>query len=189
MKTALALLGVLGTLVLVAVVSYISSANLGNSSEQRIVAAYEDNENILAQYGQKVQEAAGVTTLQRDDLIAVFTGANEARYGKTGSAATMQWIKEQNPTLDQSTYLQVQRIIEAGRNGFQAAQTRLVDTKRAYRTNLGNFWGGMWLGIAGYPKINIGYPVGAKDDYPIISTSRAKGAFKEGQEDGPIKLR
>jgi len=188
-KGFLALLGVLIAIVAVGVASYITAANKGNRNEQAIVAVYENNQNILAQYGQKVQEAAGVTALQRDDLIAVFTGANEARYGKTGSAATFQWIQEQNPNLDQATYLQVQRIIEAGRNEFRAAQSLLVDSKRNYRTSLGNFWEGMWLSFAGYPKIKIGYPIGAKDDYPVISTDRAQDAFKSGKESGPIKLR
>lgn len=189
LKTVLALLAVVAVAVAVGVVSYISAANKGNRNEQSIVAAYEANQNILAQYGQKVQEAAGVTALQRDDLIAVFTGANESRYGKTGSAATFQWIKEQNPNLDQATYIQVQRIVEAGRNEFQAAQNRLVDVKRNYRTALGNFWEGMWLGFAGYPKIKIGFPIGSEDKYPVISTERAQGAFERGREDGPIKLR
>jgi hypothetical protein len=190
MKAGLAVvLGIFVSVVAVLGFSYISASNRGNRSEQDINAAYENNQNILAQYGQKVQEAAGVTTLQRDDLIAVFTGANESRYGKTGSAATIQWIQEQNPTLDQATYIKVQQIIEAGRNEFQAAQTRLVDSKRSYRTSLGNFWGGMWLGVAGYPRIKIGYPIGSEDAYPVISTGRAQDAFKTGKEDGPIKLR
>jgi len=189
MKTAVVVASLIGMVFLVGIVSYISAANKGNRSEQSVAAAYDANQNILAQYGQKVQEAASVTTLQRDDMIAVFTGANESRYGKTGSAATFQWIKEQNPSLDQATYVQVQRIVEAGRNEFQSAQNRLVDVKRNYRTALGNFWEGMWLGFAGYPRINIGYPIGAKDDYPVISTGRAQDAFKAGKEEGPIKLR
>ncbi len=189
MKTTYVFFGAIASIFLVSAISYISAANNGNRSEQSIHAAYEDNENILSQYGQKVQEAAGVTALQRDDLIAVFTGANQSRYGTDGSEATFQWITEQNPNLNQETYLQVQRIVEAGRNEFQNAQTRLVDAKRGYRTSLGSFWTGLWLGFAGYPKINIGYPIGTSDDYPAISTTRAQDAFDKGVEGGPIILR
>ena len=75
MKTAVVVASLIGMVFLVGIVSYISAANKGNRSEQSVAAAYDANQNILAQYGQKVQEAASVTTLQRDDMIAVFTGA------------------------------------------------------------------------------------------------------------------
>ena len=186
---ALIVLAILGIIIAVPIVSYITASNAGNRAEQRVAAFREDNENVLAQYMQKVKEAAQVPAMQRDDLIAVFTGANESRYGKTGSAAVMQWIQEQNPNLDQATYVQIQRIIEAGRTEFRTAQTRLVDSKRAFRTQLGTVWRGFWLRTAGYPTIRIGYPIGTPDDYPIVSIEAASGAFKSGREQGPIKLR
>lgn len=149
--------------------------------EQGIKAAWENNENILAQYGQKIAEAAQVPTMQAEDLGKLFQGALGARYGTDGSKAAMQWIQEQNPNLDQATYLQLQRMIEAGRNEFAAAQSRLIDRKRAYETELGSFWRGMWLRVAGYPKIDLAA-------YKAISTDRARGAFETGAE-APMKLR
>lgn len=187
--TLIVILGVLGTLIAVPVVSYISAFSAGNRLQQLIVAARQDSENVLSQYMQKVKEAAQIPAMQRDDLIAVFTGANEARYGKTGSHAIVQWIQEQNPNLDQATYLQIQRIIEAGRNEFQKSQTKVIDTKRLYGTELGSFWRGFWLKQAGYPHIRIGFPIGTPDDYPIVSVAGATDAFKSGKEEGPIKLR
>src|SRR3989344_623420 len=189
MMTLLAVVVGVALLVGVPVISYFTAWSAGNRAEQNIAARWEDNENVLAQYMQKVKETAQVPGMQRDDLIAVFTGANESRYGKTGSAAVMQWIQEQNPNLDQATYVQIQRIIEAGRTEFRTAQTRLVDSKRAFRTQLGTVWRGFWLRTAGYPTIRIGYPIGTPDDYPIVSVEAASGAFKSGREQGPIKLR
>lgn len=175
---------VVGLLALIAipVISYISAYNTGNALEQQLKAAKENNENILAQYGQKIQEAAQIPSMQRDDLLAVFTGAIEARYGAEGSQAAFQWLQEQNPNLDQQTYVQLQRMIEAGRNDFTVGQTKMIDIKRGYETKLGSFWGGTWLKIAGYPKIDLA-------DYKIVSTGRAKDAFEKGVEDSPIKLR
>lgn len=181
--------GVVLTAVLVLAASYISAFNYGNRAEQGVVAAWENNENILAQYGQKLQEAAAVTTIQKDDVRDILSGAIEARYGANGSQATMQWIQEQNPTVGQDVYVKVQQIAEAGRNEFQNAQTRLIDAKRGYRTELGTFWSGMWLRAAGYPKIAIGFPIGTQDDYEAITTSRAANAFETGREEGPIPLR
>ena len=171
-----ALIGLIGAM------SYVSAYNYGNATEVGIKATYENNRNILAQYGQKVQEAAQVPDMYKDDLIKVTTAAIQGRYGPDGSKATMQWLKEQNPTLDAGLYKKIQQIIEAGRNDFQNSQTKLVDQKRSYETASGSFWQGMWLRMAGYPKINL-------SDYKIISTDRADDAFKAGKESGIIRLR
>ncbi len=173
---------VVAFLVLICGVFYISAYNTGNQLENNITAAWENNENILAQYGQKIQELAQVPAMQRDDVAKVLSGALESRYGANGSQATMQWIREQNPNIDTKVYSQIMRVIEAGRNEFQNAQTDLVRVKMIYKTELGSFWKGMWLSVAGYPKIDL-----AK--YKVITTNRAAKAFATGVEDAPIKLR
>lgn len=161
-------------------ISYVSAYNTGNRLEQNIVATHENNKNILAQYGNKVAEAAQIPGMQRDDLAAVVTAALEGRYGDDGSRAVVQWIQEQNPQIDSTVYVQLQRMIEAGRNEFSVAQTKLVDQKRVYETALGSFWTGMWLNIAGYPRIDL-------DEYQIVSTARANEAFETGVE-APMDL-
>lgn len=163
-------------------VSYISAYNFGNATEQNLKAVRENNKNILAQYGQKVQEAAQVPSMYADDVTKVVTAAVQGRYGQDGSKATWQWIKEQNPNVDPSMYKQIQQIIEAGRNDFQNGQTRQISVKQGYETALGSFWQGMWLRIAGYPKLNL-------DEFKIISTGRADDAYQKGKEDAPLKLR
>lgn len=168
-------------MVAIGAVSYISAYNTGNRLEQRIIATDDNNRNILAQYGNRVSEAAQVPAMQRDDLSAVVTSALEGRYGEDGSQAVFQWIQEQNPQIDSTVYVQLQRIIEAGRIEFANAQTELVDQRRVYETALGSFWQGTWLSIAGYPRIDL-------DEYQIVSTSRADEAFETGVEE-PIQLR
>lgn len=165
----------------VGAISYISAYNTGNRLEQTIVATYENNRNVLAQYGNRVAESAQVPAMQRDDLTQVVTAALEGRYGSDGSQAVFQWIQEQNPQIDSSVYVQLQRVIEAGRIEFQNSQTILVDQKRIYETQLGSFWRGTWMNIAGYPKINL-------DEYQIVSTTRADDVFEIGTEE-PIQLR
>lgn len=165
----------------VAIAAYVKFYNYGNQAERTIVAEYTNMENILAQYSLKVTEAAQVPAMQKEDLLQLFQGTVQARYGEGGSKASFQWLKEQNPNLDQSTYLKVQQIIEAGRDKFENAQTKFIDTKRIYETNLGYLWTGFWLGVAGYPKIDL-------DDYVIISSTHAKDAFETKMDSG-IKLR
>lgn len=164
--------------------SFIGAKNQGNAMEVRIDAMYQDNQNIMAQYGQKVAEAIGVTSIATDQMKQLLSGSLAARYGDKGAQAGMLAIQESFPNLDQTKYTEIQRIIEAGRNDFQVAQTKLVDAKRVYVTALGSFPNGSFMSMAGYPRINIGYPLGTKDDYPIISTARAQSAFKTGTECG-----
>lgn len=181
MKTGLIAAIVLGAFVGTGAVSYISAYNTANRMERSIVATDENNRNILAQYGNRVAEAAQVPAMQRDDLTAVVTAALEGRYGEDGSQAVFQWIQEQNPQIDSTVYVQLQRMIEAGRIEFAAAQTKLVDQKRIYETALGSFWQGTWMSVAGYPRIDLA-------EYQIVSTVRADEAFETGIEE-PMQLR
>jgi len=172
------LLGIGGVLF----VSYVSAYNYGNSMEKQLAAIKDDNRNILAQYGQKVLEAVQVPEMYAEDLRRITREAIEGRYGEGGSKAAFQWLQEQNPQLDPTVYQQVQQIIEAGRQNFENGQRRLIDVRRQYETQLGSFWRGMWLRIAGYPKVDL-------KEFDIVSTDRADTAFKNRKEDGPIQLR
>ena len=172
------LAGVIG----IGVMSYVNAANYGNAIEQQLISQKENNRNKLAQYGQKVMEVAQVPDMYKKDMVELTTAAIQGRYGADGSKATFQFIKEQNPTLDPGMYKQIQQVIEAGRNDFQAGQTAMIDVRRQYQTALGTVWFGMWMRFAGYPKVNLA-------DFDIVSTDRADNAFKNKKEDGPIKLR
>lgn len=181
----IATLSIAGVLVFIGgalAISYVSASNRGNQMEQAIQATWENNENILAQFGQKVLEATQVPEMARDDIMLTTKAAIEGRYGTDGSKALFQAITEQNPTVDPELYRKVQQLIEGGRNEFQAGQTRLIDQKRSYTTALGSFWGGMWMRFAGYPKLDL-------DKYKSITTERASTIFTNGKETGPIQLR
>lgn len=179
---ALIALGLLVAVIGFLAVSYISAYNRGNRMEQDIKGTWENNENILASYGQKLQEAAQVPDMARDDMAKLAREALTARYGAEGSKALFQAIQEQNPQADPALYRQLQQIIEGGRNDFQNGQSRLIDQKRVYETALGTFWGGTWMRIAGYPKIDL-------SKYKAVSTDRASKAFETGRESGPLQLR
>lgn len=179
------LLGLVAAIVIVLgalAVSYISAYNTGNRLETTIKATYANNQNILAQYSQKVMEAAQVPSMMRDDITKVAKAAIEGRYGEGGSKAVLQAITESNPQIDSAVYRQLQQIIEGGRTEFQTSQTRLIDQKRVYEEALGSFWTGMWMRIAGYPKINLA-------DYKVITTDRTENTFKAGKEEAPLQLR
>lgn len=162
--------------------SYVSANNYGARTEANLRAAQDDSRNVLAQAGQKIREAAQVPALYAEDVERVTTAAIEGRYGAEGSQAAFQWLQEQNPQLDASVYTKVQQVIESSRLDFENAQRRQLDVRRQYEAELGSFWRGMWLNVAGYPKVNL-------DTFAIVSTDTADEAFRTKREAGPIDLR
>jgi hypothetical protein len=181
MKVFLAILAIVLVLGGTVVGSYVTNYNYGNEAEKSLTARLNDNKNIRSNYVAKVQEMVQVNDSYKDALKEVVVNAIEGRYGEDGSKATWQWIKEQNPTVDPTLYIRLSQVIEAGRNEFKNAQTRLLDEKRAYETNLGYLWKGFWLKLAGYPKINL-------DDIKVIITKDTNKAYETG-EDAAIQLR
>ena len=173
---------VAGLAVLLLAVSYISAYNAANQMEQTIKATYENNQNILSTYQQKVQEAAQVPGMMTDDIVKVTQAAITGRYGDNGSRAVFQAIAERNPQVSEKLYVKLQEIIEGGRDECKTNQTRLIDTKRAYETSLGSFGRGTFMHLAGYPRINLA-------DYKVVKTDSAVNAFRTGRESGPMQLR
>lgn len=177
----LALLGIFMALAAVVVVMFISANNAANRAEETIKATHRNNQNVLAQYHQKVLEAAQVPDMAREDLIKVATATLEGRYGPDGSQAMFQMITEQNHNVDPALYTKLQQIVEAGRDEFKNNQTRLLDTKKVYTTALGSFPRGAIMGLMGWPRINL-------DDYDIVITEGVEQTFRSGKE-VPLKLR
>lgn len=177
----LAILGAVGVLIAILVASYISAYNFGNQMEKQVTYEYENLNQIYGNYGMKIQELVQVPAMKAKDLQKVVEGAMSGRYGENGSQATMQWIVENYPgQVTDALYQQVSDAIRAGRDEFQVWQTRFIDIKRTYDTALGSFWKGMWLKIAGYPKIEL-------KDFKTVTTNKAKQAFDTGT-DTPLQL-
>jgi len=173
--------GLLMTTMAVFALAYISAFNVANKLEQGIKAEYENNKNVLSAYTLKVSESVQVPEMYKNDFKEVLQASLTARYGKEGSQATFQWLKEHNINFDASLYKQIQTTIEAGRNEFAASQTKLIDRKRMYETELGSFLTGKLMMVAGFPKINL-------DEYGIVVSEDASNSFKTGI-DKKIKLR
>jgi hypothetical protein len=185
-KTLLVImLGFISIILLAAIVvfaSYVSDNNYGASVEAELKAARDDNKNILAQYQQKILEATQVPEMYKNDFKEVLSSAMTGRYGPDGSKATMQWIQENNLKFDSSMYNKLQDMIAAGRKDFEKGQTRMIDIRRGYETQLGYFWRGTFLRMAGFPKLDL------KEYEPVI-TQRTEDTFKNNKEDAPLKLR
>lgn len=171
MKAVIAAGVVFLTLILLSVASYVSYANQGNRLEKQLLAKVADNENILSSGYQQVTGVVQVTSMATEDQMKVFTAAIQGRYGADGSKAVFQMLKESNPQLDPQLYREVQKTIKDTQKEFQNGQTGLQDVRRSYETQLDNVWGGFWLSLAGYPKVDM-------KKFDIVSTDAASDAFR-----------
>lgn len=160
---------------------YVNTYNYGNRAETRIKAEHKNLENILGQYSTKIEELVQVPEMYKDDVKEVVEAALKGRYGDGGSKAVFQFLKEVNPTVDVKVYANIQREIAGGREEFKNAQTKFLDIKRGYETQLGYLVTGAILRFQGYPKIDL-------SQYNITTSDYAVEAFKTGVSK-PLKLR
>lgn len=176
--TGLAIGGVVAVIAIAAVGSYFSAASYGNRMERTLEAKQENNENVLSSGYQQLQGVGGVTKMAKDDTVEIFRAAVQGRYGANGSQQVFLAVKEMNPQIDPQLYRKVQQVVESTQKEFQNAQTEMVDVKRSYQTALGSPWQGFWLGVAGYPKIDL-------SKFTIVSSQGASDAFRTKKQQAP----
>lgn len=175
------ILGVLlvGIVLIGAVVvgTYTSAHDSAVQAETTINKLNKDSENVLSTVTLTIQETAGVTQMYAGDLKDTLKATFEGRYGPNGSQAAMQWIKEQNPTLDSKLYLKIQDVIEGGRKEFQIAQSRKLEACGTYENMRGYLWRGMLLSFAGFPKADI------VKSCQVVSDAKTQLAFDTGKQE------
>lgn len=162
---------------LLSIPSYITAANFGNSTETSLKAKMEDNENIYANGTQAVMEIAQVPSMFKNDLLEIVKAEIQGKYGKDGSQASIQFLRDRNIPIDASMYKAIQQQILAFRGKFENAQREMLDQRRAYETALGSVWQGMWLKFAGYPKLDL-------SKFTIVTTDKARQTFETKRDTG-----
>ena len=177
----ISVVGILFTMIAFVAIMYIKYHNMGVNFEKRLDGTWQENKVVLNTYTTKVQEVAQVPTMMKDDLSQIIEQTFQGRYGQDGSKAVFQFIQEQNLNLDPQLYRQIQQVMESGRNDFQVSQKVLIDVKMNYQASLDYFWSGLWLGFAGYPKVDL-------EKYKIVTLSEVEEKFESGK-DSVIKLR
>lgn len=187
MKTGvafLAVLGVVGMLVVGVIFGFIGFQNESNRYENGIKAQYDNNRNVYDNGWKKVKEMAQVPELYTDQLKDLYDGTMTGRYGPNGSRALLQFIQEQNPTLDATLFRQIQQAIESFRNQFQQSQTELVARRQQYENYLttntsSRFYN--WVSGGSYPKIDL-------TKYDIVTSDKTEEDFQRKKSE-PLDLK
>lgn len=160
---------------------FISTNNECVRQESALEAQYKQNKNNYNSYFMKLHEASQVPAMYLEDLKKLYDSAMKGRYGADGTAATLQFIIEHNPTLDQKSYLHIQQMIESGRDAFEEQQKLLLDKKRVYENYLNEFPTNAWAKALGFPKKNL-------NEFDIVVGTETENVF-ETKHDQAIKLR
>lgn len=138
--------------------------------ENRITAQYDKNQNVYDNFWKTVKEVAQVPDKYAKDVKSLYKSVLEGRYGKNGSGAMWQWLKEHNPTLDSTLYRNVQQAIEAGRTDFKNNQTILIDVKNEYNIFRQQFPASFFSTMLGFPKIDL-------SKFAIVTSDETNKAF------------
>lgn len=167
---------------------YMGWSNDARTFEADIPAQYTQMQNAYDNGWKKVVETAQVPAMQQAAYKDVYDGVMKGRYGANGSQAMLQFIKEQNPTLDPALYTKIQQTIETFHNEFQASQTQIIAYKQSYSKLItATTEGRIYNMIGGYPHIRCGVPAGSADDYQIVTSDKTQTDFQNHKSE-PLNL-
>ncbi len=153
--------------------------NTFNGKEIEINAVDKDMQNVHASI-YKQMKAQGMSVEKYGKMVVdALKVSMQGRYGKNGSSAGMQWIKEQNPNINPKMFRKLQQIIEAGYNKFEAVQRKKIDMTDKYKKVATNLPGLIFAKIMGFPRKPF-------DELGRIITSKeTKQDFKNGELSDP----
>lgn len=130
--------------------------NEAMSFNKTIAAQVQDMQAKYNEYFLKVREAAQVPANQMEALKDIY---DKLISGRSADGAMMKWISESNVQIDQSTYVEIQRIISSGRAEIYNIQKVHIDTVREYNTYITLFPNNMVNGMFGYIEATPTVPI------------------------------
>jgi len=123
--------GVVGFLILMGFFTFVGFKNQSVYFDKQISAQVENMEAKYNEYFLKVREIAKVPKEQMKQLKDLYQTLIE---GRKSDGSMFKFISESNPEINQQTYVEIQRIISAGRADIYNIQKVHIDTVREYNT-------------------------------------------------------
>jgi hypothetical protein len=118
--------GLLAMIILMVFIMNISYQNSYERIDEDILAHYKKIESSYEKQSRIILQQAGILNKYSTDFKDIYKGMMQGRYGKDGSKAMMQWIKEQNPSIDASVYKKLMTTVEAQKTTFDRLQAQLT---------------------------------------------------------------
>jgi len=113
------------------VISIISMRNTVVVFEQQVDKQISEMKAKRNEYLTKVKESAQVPEKQMNKMTSLY---DKLIQGRKSDGAMMKWITESNLNINQDTFVEIQRIVQAGRAEIFSIQQRHIDTIREYNT-------------------------------------------------------
>ena len=112
--------------ILMIFVMNISYQNTYERIDQDILAQYKKIESNYDKMSRVILQQAGILNKYSTDFREIYKDMMTGRYGKDGSKAMFQWIKEQNPSIDASLDAKLMTTVESQRTGFDRQQGKVA---------------------------------------------------------------
>lgn len=157
-------------LILMVVISYFSFSNGEIRLRNQISAVQTDNQNEFDLMWKKISQVAQITRSERESVERIIIGYADERTG-SNQGSFINAVREALPTIDNSTFLNLQNIIVSSRDRFAQRQKQLIDLKREHDNILMTFPGSLFVG--GRPQIDI----------VVITSTRTQNTFESGLDD------
>lgn len=176
---SVAALGIFALVAISGVVLYgVGVVNNFNKIEVSADAIQKNNENILDNTRKQVREAGVVADKEVEALTNIITGyAGERGSGPDGGNNNMISIAAVNEAVpsitDVKTLQNLQNIVVAARNKWEAAQTRLIEKQRQGNEMLVTIPSSLILSLVGKEQFQI----------TIVTSSETQENFASGTDD------
>ena len=165
--------------VAIVVVWVINFNNSMISLQQQIEAKSADNRQIYSSIRIKIEQAGLVANQYSDQVVRALEIASEKRDCGGVAKGAMLWLKEENPSIDPSTYLKLQQIIEAEFTRFEANQTTLLDIGRIYKSRIRQFPGNIFAAVLGISLDDIAAYM------TVLTSAESRRDFDSGEMTAP----
>lgn len=172
-------IGLVALFAAILIVNVIGYKQYAVKAENALKAQYSQNQNNYSNFTNSVVEMLQVADVQKDAVKEVVSATMQGRYGKDGSKAMFNWLKENNVQYDQTAFAKVVTRIEAGRKDFEQSQKVLLDQLQVYKSNTDpdNFPKGWLLSKLGFPRFDL------DKDLKIVTSGKTKETFTTGTDD------
>ena len=170
-------LGMFGIFVLILLVvggSVIGTFNTEVSLRATIENKMKDLKSEFDNMWKKISQVAQVTDAQKQAIKEIVVGYAQARStGKDASGSFINALRETVPSIDTTTFNNLQNIIVGSRDSFTMRQKELLDLKREHDKLLRSFPSNIVLGMFGKKEIDV----------TIVTSSKTERVFETGTDD------